>query len=152
MSEQTNTELTRDLFQLMKRLPRLKLKQSAIDGLTRSEYGILALLVLHGNGGKTPLSVSDISNLLQITPAGVTHLINKLEDEKYIQRLPDPNDRRIVLIGLSDKGTTVTDGLYEEIREQMSGLVEHLGESDSRMLIRLVAKAIDYLSVNWTVS
>ncbi len=152
MTDHTSVELTQDLFQLMKRLPRLKLKQSAIDGLTRSEYGILALLVMHGDDGKTPLSVSDLSNLLQITPAAVTHLINKLEDENYIQRLADPNDRRIVLIGLTDKGTDVTDGLHEEIRGQMLGLVEHLGKSDSRTLIRLVSKAIDYLSVNWTVS
>lgn len=50
------------------------------------------------------LTVTEISNLLQITPAGVTHLINPLEQAGYIERLRAPNDRRVILIGLTDRG------------------------------------------------
>ncbi len=146
MKQKTTLALTRDLFQLMKQFPRPKLKQSSIDGLTRSEYELLVILVMSFNENKQAFTVTEISNLLQITPAGVTHLINPLEKAGYIERLPDPNDRRIVLIGLTDKGTQVAESLISEVQENLIGLINHLGEEDSRTLIRLLSKSIEFFA------
>ena len=146
MKEKTSLALTCDLFQLMKQFPRPKLKQSSIDGLTRSEYELLVMLVMNHDKDKTALSVTELSNLLQITPAGVTHLINPLEQAGYIERLQAPNDRRIVLIGLTDKGTKVAEALISEVQEQLIGLVNHLGEEDSKTLIRLMSQAIKFFT------
>ena len=146
MKEKTALALTRDLFQLMKQLPRPKLKQSSVDGLTRSEYELLVMLVMSLDGDKKAFTVTEISNLLQITPAGVTHLINPLEAAGYIERLPDKNDRRIVRIGLTQKGTQVAEALISEVRENLIGLVNHLGEEDSRTLIRLMSKSIEFFA------
>ena len=90
MNEKISIDLTQELFQLMKRFPRPKLKQSSIDGLTRSEYELLVMLVMSLGEDKTALSVTELSDLLQITPAGVTHLINPLEEAGYIKRLQAP--------------------------------------------------------------
>jgi DNA-binding MarR family transcriptional regulator len=146
MKEKTSLALTCDLFQLMKQFPRPKLKQSSIDGLTRSEYELLVMLVMNHDKDKTALSVTELSNLLQITPAGVTHLINPLEQAGYIERLQAPNDRRIVLIGLTDMGTKVAEALISEVQEQLIGLVNHLGEEDSKTLIRLMSQAIEFFT------
>jgi len=147
--EKTSLDLTRDLFQLMKQFPRPKLKQSSIDGLTRSEYELLVMLVMNFDGDKKALTVTEISSLLQITPAGVTHLINPLEESGTIERLQDPNDRRIVRIGLTDKGVQVAEALILEVQEQLIGLINYLGEADSRTLIRLMSQAIDYFAVQF---
>jgi DNA-binding MarR family transcriptional regulator len=145
MKEKTSLDLTHDvLFRLMKRFPPLKLKPSVITGLTRSEYELLATLMLNLDDEKTALSVTEISNLLQITPAGVTHLVNPLEEAGYIERLPDPNDRRIVLIGLTDKGTETAEALIADIQGQLIGLINHLGEEDSQTFFHLVSRAIEY--------
>ncbi len=146
MKEITSLALTRELFQLMKQFPRPKLKQSSIDGLTRSEYELLVMLVMSLNEDKKAFTVTEISNLLQITPAGVTHLINPLEQAGYIERLHAPNDRRIVLIGLTEKGTKVAEALISEVQDQLIGLVNHLGEDDSKTLIRLMAKSIEFFA------
>jgi DNA-binding MarR family transcriptional regulator len=144
MNHNISIDLTQELFQIMKRFPRPKLKQSSIDGLTRSEYELLVMLVMNLDENKTALSVSELADLLMITPAGVTHLINPLEDRGYIKRLQDRKDRRIVLIGLTDKGTEVAEELIAEVQEQLIGLVNHLGEEDSKMLVQLMSRAIDY--------
>lgn len=149
MKESTSLELTRDLFQIMKKFPRPKLKQSAIDGLTRSEYELLVMLVMNLGDDKKAFTVTEISNLLQITPAGVTHLINPLEKTGYIERLHAPNDRRVVLIGLTDKGTKVAESLISEVQEQLIGLINHLGEVDSKTLIRLMSKSIDFFATQF---
>jgi len=149
MKPKTSLDLTHDLFQLMKQFPRPKLKQTCIDGLTRSEYELLVMLVITLGDDKKALTVTEISNLLQITPAGVTHLINPLEEAGYIKRLPDPNDRRIVLVGLTDKGTEVAEALIAEVQEQLIGLVNYLGEEDSETLIRLLSKSIEFFAAEF---
>jgi DNA-binding MarR family transcriptional regulator len=144
MNQIISIDLTQELFQIMKRFPRPKLRQSSIDGLTRSEYELLVMLVMNLDENKTALSVSELADLLIITPAGVTHLINPLEDRGYIKRLQDRKDRRIVLIGLTDKGTEVAEALIAEVQEQLIGLVNHLGEEDSKTLVHLMSRAIDF--------
>ena len=146
MKEKTALALTRDLFQLMKQFPRPKLKQSSLDGLTRSEYELLVMLVMSRNADRKAFTVTEISNLLQITPAGVTHLINPLEEAGYIERLQDPNDRRIVRIGPTDKGTQAAEALISDVQKNLIGLVNHLGEEDSKTLIRLMTKSIEFFA------
>ncbi len=146
MTNKDQLALTQELFQLMKQFPRPKLKQSSIDGLTRSEYELLVMLVMSTKDGKGAFTVTEISNLLQVTPAGVTHLINPLEEAGYIERLPDPNDRRIVRIGLTGKGTQTAEALISEVQENLIGLVNHLGEEDSKTLIRLMSKSIEFFA------
>jgi DNA-binding MarR family transcriptional regulator len=149
MEEKTSLALTCDLFQIMKQFPRPKLKQSSIDGLTRSEYELLVMLVMHLGEDNRAFTVTEISNLLQITPAGVTHLINPLEESGYVERRQDPNDRRIVRIGLTSKGLQVAQALVSEVQEHLIGLVNHLGEDDSKTLIRLMSKAIEFFTVQF---
>ena len=147
MTNQDQLDLTQELFQLMKQFPRPKLKQSSIDGLTRSEYELLVMLVMSTKDGKGAFTVTEISNLLQVTPAGVTHLINPLEGAEYIERLQDSNDRRIVRIGLTDKGAKVAKTLVSEVQENLIGMVTFLGEEDSKTLIRLMSRAIEFFAL-----
>jgi DNA-binding MarR family transcriptional regulator len=144
MTQNITSDLSHDLFQIIKRLPRLKLKHT--DGLTQSEQELLVMLEMNFNETKKVLTVTEISNLLQITPAGVTHFINPLEETGYIERLQDPNDRRIVRIGLTDKGTQVAEALILEVQKQLIGLVNHLGEKNSKTLIRLMSQAIEFFA------
>jgi DNA-binding MarR family transcriptional regulator len=145
MKKKPSLDPTHDiLFRLMKRFPPLKIKPGVITGLTRSEYELLATLMLNLDDEKTAFSVTEISNLLQITPSGVTHLINSLEEAGYIERLSAPNDRRIVLVGLTDKGTKAAEALITNVQEQLTALFDHLGEDDSQTFIRLISRAIDF--------
>jgi DNA-binding MarR family transcriptional regulator len=146
MKQTTSLELTHELLQLIRQLPRLKLNKTAIAELTRSEQGLLVLLAMNLNNDKQAFKVTEISSLLQITPAGVTHLTNPLEKAGYIERLQVPNDRRIVLIGLTDKGAKVAETLISEAQEQLTALVNHLGEEDSKTLIRVASAAIKFLA------
>jgi len=147
MKPRTAQALAQALFQLTKQFPRMRFREAFIEGLTASEKGLLAMLVLNMGDKKNALAVTDISNLLQITPAGVTHLLNPLEEQGYIERLADAKDRRIVRIGLTRRGTEAAKTLVAEAQRQLVGLVDHLGEEDSRDLIRLMSKTIEYFAV-----
>ena len=147
MEENTSLQMIQDLFKLVKRFPHLKFEPSLINDLSRSEYELLLMLRMNLNADKPAFSVSEISNLLQITPAGVTHLINPLEEKGFVQRLAtDRSDRRVVRVGLTARGTATADAMLAIIQDQVSGLINHLGEKDGEMFIRLISRAIEYLS------
>jgi DNA-binding MarR family transcriptional regulator len=146
MNETTAVMLTNDLFQVMRQLPRLNFREPVIEGLTASEKGLLLMLAMNAEDRKAALKATDISNLLQITPAGVTHLLNPLEQKGYIERLPDAKDRRIVRIRVTASGAKAAQSIGSEAQRQLIGLVEHLGEKDSRALIRLLSKAIEHFT------
>ena len=109
MNENFPRDLIYNLFQLIKQFPPSKFKQKSSDGLTQSEHELLMVLAINHNKYKKAITVTEISNLLQITPAGVTHLINSLEESGCIERLQAVKDRRIVLVGLTDKGNQAAE-------------------------------------------
>jgi DNA-binding MarR family transcriptional regulator len=142
-----NSYLIKELFQFIKRLPRLSLHLEHTEGLTRSEYSLLTVLRFNISEERKILSASEITSLMQITPAAGTHLFNPLERAGYIYREPDLKDRRVSLIGLTEKGFKLTDELIADVQDQLNGLIELLGEEDSKTFVRLLSKVYDYLSV-----
>ncbi len=146
MERKTTSDLLPQLLRLARRFPSLRLKQGVVDGLTRSEYELLMLLRVSQDGRASAVSVSEISDMLRISPAGVTHLINPLEDKAFIQRLADPTDRRIVRIALTRKGGQTADALIGDVQGQLDGLIEHLGQEDARSLVRLLSRALEYFA------
>jgi len=147
MKAKTSLELITDLFKLVKRFPHLKFEPNMINDLPRSEYELLLMLRMNLNVEKPAISVSEISNLLQITPAGVTHLINPLEEKGFVQRLADRSDRRIVRVGLTAKGSETAEAMLTIIQEQLLGLINHLGEADGEAFMRLLSRAVEYFSI-----
>lgn len=146
MDGNAREDLTHELFQIMKRFPRVRLRQTVPEGLKGREYDLLALLALNLDADTQTLTVTDVSNLLRITPAGATHLLNSLVDLGCVQRSRSPDDRRVVLIALTDKGQEIADAIVANAQEKLSGLVDYLGEADTATLVRLMSKMIAYLS------
>lgn len=146
MKEPTASNLTHRLFQVVQEVSHIRQKQYLLDGLTPGEQSLLMVLVMILDlTGRAP-TVSEVSNRLQITPAGVTHLVNPLEESGHIERLQDPNDRRIVRVGLTATGRRAAETLMQGVQNQLGGLVQHLGEEDSKTLIRLLSKAVEFFS------
>ena len=149
MKNQDNAALQQQMLHLIKGLARLKWSYQPCPDLKPSECELLRILFLTTVEKSLPaVSASELSSELQITPAGVTHLLNPLEDSGYIQRTKDPNDRRVVLVGLTDKGQRSAAGLIQHALDRFGRLVDHLGEKDSREFIRILSTVVEYLIKN----
>lgn len=146
MNRATARALAHELLHVMKAFPRLDFRDHTIEGLKGSEKGLLVMLMMHFSGSRKGPGVSDIGELLRITPGGVTHLLNPLEEQGYLKRLPDPDDRRVVRVELTRRGAQAARSLVAEAERQLVGLIDHLGEQDSRTLTRLLARSIEYFS------
>lgn len=146
MSEKDITKLAHDLFNIIKQIPSLRPELEAGDGFTRSEYELLAFIAINQSDQKRLFSATEISNLLGITPAAVTHMINPLEKAGCVERMQDENDRRLVLIRLTKKGNKIAELLIENFKEKLSGFIAYLGKEDSQTFIKLMNKLLNYFS------
>ena len=104
--------------------------------LTFARYEVLTWLA---TDPESSLTLSWISKTLRIPPATVTNIIDRLEDEKLVRRVPHPSDARTTLAVITPRGQRVaTDAtrdlnsiVYERIglsERQRSQLVDLLAE------------------------
>jgi DNA-binding MarR family transcriptional regulator len=71
-------------------------------GLTHPQY--LVMLALWGD---SPLSVKEISGLLQLDPGTLSPLLKRLEAAGYVRRERDPDDERQLAVTLTDAGVAL---------------------------------------------
>lgn len=144
MEDQTIQEF----IQTLERFAGVAWEQTPHKDLKPSECRLLGKLYVCLEAGEETIRVSDLSDRLDITPAAVTHLVNPLEANGYIERQPDSNDRRVVLIVLTAKGEKFGKTLITETRQRVRNLVEHLGKEDSITFIRLMDSIINFFNID----
>ena len=87
--------------------PHLARRQDEVFGrfgLSRGEVGALSAL---RTGPPYRLSPTRLAKGLMLSSAGVTSRIDRLERRGFVRRLADPDDRRGVIIELTDEGREV---------------------------------------------
>lgn len=136
--------LAQELGRTMGQMRRFGKNAASMHGIRPSEFMLLNILFHYANPDSPGMKVSDLSARLQITPAGVTHMINSLEENNYVERLADPSDRRVVLVKATEKSQKILELIHSEHFEFLKGLVAFLGEKDAKELIRLLTLAQDY--------
>lgn len=139
---QTNKKLAFELQNVISQFKRsmsLKHNHSKLKG---AEKHILFLVYELKNG--QPVTTSEIAKSTGVTLGAVTHQINAMEKQGLITRLSDTNDRRIVLIELTKKGSEQIVKLKKEFFQKTQTLIDFLGEKDTSDLIRLVKKLSEF--------
>ena len=137
--------LVQEMADMMIRFKKMNKMPVKSDGLRQSEVMLLNTIVRFSEADSIGIKPSVLSSRMDITPAAVTHMINSLETGGYIKRVADPQDRRVVLIKITEAGCEKLAKRREEFLKRLDGLVDFLGEEDSKELIRLVSKTHEYL-------
>jgi DNA-binding MarR family transcriptional regulator len=114
-------------------------------GLTFARYEALMLLY-YSRSGSLPLG--KMGARLQVHPASVTSLIDRLERAGHVERSPHPSDRRTTLAGITQAGRDVAAAATEvlhSIHFGMEPLTDAELDTVTGVLRRLRAEAGDFL-------
>jgi DNA-binding MarR family transcriptional regulator len=104
-------------------------------GLSRAGRQLLAVI----EGAGEPLSPSAISERLLVTTASTTSLLDTLERRGLLARLPDPSDRRRLLVALTDEGRQVVDEFLPQVVALQTAALAGLSEADRVRLLKSLA-------------
>lgn len=112
-------------------------------GLTRTETGILMGIDRSQHHGK-PLRVRDLSKIMRVSSPTATQHLNKLEEQGFVRREQSKDDRREVLIVLTDKGLEELEAHRKALDRNLHELIEHLGAEGAERLLSLLTKTSDF--------
>ncbi|MEG0775246.1 MarR family transcriptional regulator [Clostridium sp.] len=75
-------------------------------------------------------TISEISSILCVSRPNTTPLIDKLYQEGLIHRTPNPKDRRIIDISITENGRRVAIDNFELFRDKLKSKISSLEKND----------------------
>ena len=105
-------------------------------GLTFARYEGLVLLLFSRRG---VLPLGKMGQRLMIHPTSVTNIIDRLEEQGLVRRVPHPTDGRTTLAELTDDGRRLARQATKAVNAVTFGLDSLTGE-DLRHLHRIIRK------------
>lgn len=120
-------------------------RESPVPGMKHSEARVLFIIKSHLTESGKGVRISALSHIMRVTPPTVTHLINSLESGGLVKRIVDPQNRRSILVYLTEQGETVLKQASEMFLTSFKRLANHLGEERSLILAELLVESFDFM-------
>jgi DNA-binding MarR family transcriptional regulator len=121
-----------------------------IDALA-AEYGVDrgqgdVLFALRRSGTPYRLSPSRLSEQLLVTTGTMTNRLDRLEARGLIRRLPNPDDRRGLVVELSPEALRLVDEAVTRHVAAEAEMLAPLSTREREALRRIMRKLLDHLS------
>lgn len=123
-----NNELENSVKKIVWAIRRIVSLISLDSKLMFKRFGVTgpqSLVIKAIYNSETALSSADLSRYLNVTPSNITGIIDRLEEQEIVKRVPKKTDRRTVFIELTEKGKSLHGKLSDPIEEKlMRGLAD----------------------------
>jgi len=91
------------------------------------------------------LSMSEIGKAIDLTPRGITRIVDGLEADGLARRIEGEFDKRIKMVELTSKGQRFLKTTLPDVQGKFRKLFSTLEKSESIEMIRLLEKLTDQL-------
>ena len=81
------------------------------------------------------ISAGQLATEAGLTTGAVTAVLDRLEEKELVRRLPDPNDRRRILVEVTEKQRQEAGRLYFPLKAMADPFFEGLSDDDVKLLI-----------------
>ena len=84
--------------------------------------------------------LTDLAMRANMTKQGMQELVDRAEKLGYVQRLPDPHDRRAKIVAFSKRGVKLLEALHKAVIYMERQMAERIGERAVRQVTRLLIR------------
>jgi DNA-binding MarR family transcriptional regulator len=140
-------EYTEILINIRKILRSLNLESKKIQ----KEHGVsipqLMCLDYLGQKEEYRSTQIDIARYLNLNASTMSGIIDRLETRGYVARLPNPRDKRTVLISLTSKGARLLETSPQLLHNQLSARLEKLPEKKLKEINEALKILVESLNI-----
>lgn len=105
--------------------------------------GITDMKTLSALQQEGPMTAGQLAKRLSLTTGAVTNVIDRLERQDFVKRLPDPKDRRKVIVTINDEKLASGENVYLSMGEAFGALVEKYSTEQLEFLVRFYEESIE---------
>ena len=135
-------EKKEQVHQFMEKFSRLqKVMRKTHDG--KKKFIFLLITMEEINNGD-PFTTTQLAQKMDVSNAAVSQTVDKLAHAGLVQRVSDENDRRITWVSLTDLGKENLRKAYTEASEFIGGMIDYIGEEDTKVILPIMDKVLDY--------
>jgi DNA-binding MarR family transcriptional regulator len=110
-------------------------------GLRNGEFDVLK--ALRANGPLYAMTPTDLARSLMVSPAGITDRVDRLTQKDWVERTPDPIDRRSLRVTLTPEGHDVIDAALTDHVVTQPTRLSKLTAKEQATLDRLLGKLLE---------
>ncbi len=109
-----------------------------IDEIHKGKITFQQLLILEFLERSGQLKMSEIAGFMDVSTAAVTGIVERLVLQKYVERVYDKKDRRVIRIQLTLKGSQIVRRASEQRRNMMIKLFQKVSVADRASYLRII--------------
>jgi MarR family transcriptional regulator, organic hydroperoxide resistance regulator len=139
------TELIKEVLALQNRIERA-LKPVNAEPWIELKMTIAQLKSLFFIADKGKTNFKKLADALEVTPPNITGIIDRLVEQGLVSRTESTEDRRIMLLQITSKGTDLINTLHENRTIQMTSFLIAMTEEELNSAItgfKGIVKAIE---------
>jgi DNA-binding MarR family transcriptional regulator len=136
----TDTNVAEQLVQLTRRMHRSQKHHLEPLAITPAQSRLLRIVAHYRND---PPRMADLAERLEVVPRAVTTLVDALEANGAVRRVPDPANRRVIRIELTEDGLTTLHALRTARRAAAEDILAPLTAEQREVLGGLLSTLVD---------
>jgi DNA-binding MarR family transcriptional regulator len=109
--------------------------------ITMPQFLILNFLERQGESRMT-----DLAKFMAVTTAAMTGIVDRLVRDGYVQRMPKPDDRRIIKVKTTSKGAALVKKVNLQKRQMVMDIFGRLPQQDREEYLRIIMRVRDVLT------
>lgn len=108
------------------------------NGLSKARFAVM--IHLHGSDDPAGVNISELLTFHDVSSATMTGIIDTLEREGLLERIPCPEDRRRVNLRITDAGRAFMDDFLPRHQAYIGEFSKNLNDRERQTLLKLIAK------------
>jgi MarR family transcriptional regulator, organic hydroperoxide resistance regulator len=105
-------------------------------GLSLTIAQVKSLFYIFNEG---TINFRQLAAAMKVTPSNVTGIIDRLVDQGLVSRTENPEDRRMLMLRLTEKGENLINNLRERRISQMSAILSRMTQGELESVLKGIA-------------
>jgi DNA-binding MarR family transcriptional regulator len=138
-------QLSADIRAVTARSDRVGRHFARLNEVSSNDFHAL-LHIMVSETTQAPLTLAQLRQRMDVSPAAITYLVDRMIEAGHIRREPDPEDRRKWLLRYQESGMSLAHAFFRPLGTHMSAAMADLGDDDLAAAHRVFTAMIDAMS------
>ena len=126
---QLEKQLSADIRAITAQSDRVGRHYARVNEVSSGDFHALLHIMVSETAGK-PLTLAQLRQRMDVSPAAITYLVDRMIEAGHIRREPDPEDRRKWLLRYQESGMALAHDFFRPLGAHLSKAMADLSDKD----------------------